>query len=731
MLEKYTDEYQVARNPYLYYKFLDLIKSINDEQVSNSEEIRIDLVNQIEILRAKDEVISKAAYNFMQESRISTKNRNENFSSLENSDESYDKYSSENFNYIVILSQIVHAVLNTYEDTLQMSKTLRIPSILTSKKRHTDFDTPESLQGILQEIQLNGHVLENYAKSLDTLLQNSDLATKIGNNIYNALESYYKMLLQRHSNGLKIFKDPVITDVAFRIFENVDSHGEIESGKSKDQVSAYTIRKAEVLAKVLKDDMVFKFVSDSNILDEFIYDTLTYLEKTLKKLVDIYEPQITMLYSMFNNVPKFTNNPVQRILEIIKDVNPANISYQESKNIKNESEKLIEKVQDETIDKIVYMLLDSKTSFQEVVQYILDRKSELRKFYHDENSFYVCKIGSGNSFKGEAPGALYIIPAEKPNGDIDKILGSNFDEVREFAQSIESASKWHDLFKATSPSKSADKANVLLVGPQGCGKTEVMRAIGADEKSISIFAQASDFETAWKGEADKNVKRLFESGLKLNRDSGKHVHFLIDEIDSVLNNDRNYSGKTNLTLEFQILMDGVVSYPNLSIWGATNNLEKIPIPMIRRFSKVLIVGELNQKERIKLLKMFLDRMPIDKNILDTRWDDWGYLLDGATGDIIRKVADSVWRNKMHNFVIKKPEAAETVLKQLYAEGPFSVEKFDREKFKNTLKPYITVSSIDIEKAIKETTSNVAISIEIATAVETYSKAKSFLDGFKN
>lgn len=60
----------------------------------------------------------------------------------------------------------------------------------------------------------------------------------------------------------------------------------------------------------------------------------------------------------------------------------------------------------------------------------------------------------------------------------------------------------------------------------------------------------------------------------------------------------------NLTLEFQILMDGIVDYPGISLWGATNNPEKIPMPMIRRFNLVEIVGELQSEDRIKLLQMF-------------------------------------------------------------------------------------------------------------------------------
>lgn len=56
-------------------------------------------------------------------------------------------------------------------------------------------------------------------------------------------------------------------------------------------------------------------------------------------------------------------------------------------------------------------------------------------------------------------------------------------------------------------------------------------------------------------------------------------------------------------------MDGIVDYPGISLWGATNNPEKIPMPMIRRFNLVEIVGELQSEDRIKLLQMFLSYLP--------------------------------------------------------------------------------------------------------------------------
>jgi SpoVK/Ycf46/Vps4 family AAA+-type ATPase len=160
---------------------------------------------------------------------------------------------------------------------------------------------------------------------------------------------------------------------------------------------------------------------------------------------------------------------------------------------------------------MVSMLLREHSSVEALIKYILGRKQELREYNLEENSF------------------------------------------------------------STSPSKKADKGNGLLIGPQGCGKTEVLRGIASDRRSIGIFAQASDFLTCWRGEAEKNPKRLFEAGLKIQRESKKQVFFLIDEIDTILNGDRGSAafGGTNLATEFQVLMDGITSYPSLALWGAT------------------------------------------------------------------------------------------------------------------------------------------------------------------
>lgn len=734
MIEKYADtELTVTRNPIQYYAFLDIVNSVDEAQKKSIQEIHFEMLNEIKVLREKSEKIDNAASDFMQESRQNLKLNRGLISTLEQEDDTYQKFHNDHLNFVVMLASLVKSISKTYKDVYEVASSLNPPSTMTiGGKRNISktFDNLEQLMGMRTEMDINGPAIERWVKDLAIFYTNYDVASQLAGGLYQVVDKYYKMLVHRHTKeGIKIHKDAVITDVAYRIFENIDSHGEVESGRDAKTVSAYTLRKAEMLTAAIKDDMVFGFISEPDTLFKFIEDALIQLEGFMKRITEVMKPQIKQVFEKFTMAREAPDvkSTLKRSLAAIKDTNPLNVSYVESTKMKTETEAMADDLTNETIEKIVDMLTNG-APFQEIVQYVLGRKAELKKFFHEENSFYTCKISEGNPFMGLAPGALEVVPAQKPRGDISKILGSGFDEVREFADSIKSSAKWHDLFMATSPSGTTDKSNILLIGPQGCGKTEVMRAIGAAKDSIGIFAQGSDFQTCWKGEAEKNPKRLFEAGVKLNKESGKHVHFLIDEIDAVLNSDRDFSG-SNLTLEFQILMDGVVSYPNLSVWGATNNPERIPMPMIRRFSKVLIVGELNQIQRVKLLKDFLGYMPLGE-IEDAKWEEWGRQLEGATGDVIRKIADYLWRKKMNHFVHSKPTEAEAVMQYLTSKGKFEIDKFDRVEFKKVLGKHFHIGSKDITMSVEENLTNMAVRSEIKTAIQTYERARQLLESLK-
>lgn len=640
--------------------------------------------------------------------------------------------------FLAVVSESVDLLVSSYDMTRSMIQSLR-PGLLmlSSKGQETatsmSFSDFTHVQQLVAEMSFNQPTISRFLTGITSLDVAMGGLQSVARSIEATCAGYHRHLLDRHSTkGVPTFDHPILTDLAITIYKNIDSHGEIESGKNADEVSAYTLRKAITVAESLQNPLLRSFIDNIDAFAEFITQSLSSLGETIESVRDLFTQTSGDIFRILQarKSPRVEMGDIQRCIDLIKYNNPRSIVGRERAVMLSREEKFNNDFRDETIRSMTQMMKGWGSTSEELTNFVLRRKAELRKYFQDENSFYVCQIGSGNSFGGVAPGALQVIPGPRPLANLDDIIGSGFDQVKQFIHQVERTAEWADIFMATSPSRSTDKSNVLLVGPQGCGKSEALRAVGSDTKSISIFAQGSDFLTCWMGEAQKNPKRLFEAGLKLQKEARKHVHFLIDEIDSVLNNDKTYGTSLNLSLEFQILMDGVVQYPNLSVWGATNNPGRIPMPMIRRFSKVLIVGELDTSQRIRLLQHYIRSFLPTLGIQPTHWEAFAEALTGATGDVIRKVCDHVWRTVMTEFVEKKPDVAKK-LKDSLSQGNmrFDVSVFDsnkRARFLDQLEDHVAVTKEMIDESIKLHLSNIAINQEIRTAVETYRNAHEFL-----
>ncbi len=641
---------------------------------------------------------------------------------------SLEHTSSLETNFLRVAMDIVSGIDMTYELIYDMARSIRPGELLITRDGKVPPKGFNDLQHVVYEMEMNLPGVERFVGACDKLASFNMRVCNIVMGIERVMAMYHKAIVDRHSTqGVLVHGNPVATDVAITLYENIDANGEIADGRDPGSVSSYTVRKAEILIRALQDDFVKELMVVPDALVETIARSMRVIQRFVDEIFDRFGGQIDKVLGIVDAGDPVRTTRLQAHLNDLKNVSPSSVTYRDRSLTMTSEERFNLDFKNKTISEVVRLVLDPEVDAGDVIKYVLARKAELRKFFMEENSFYVCRIGHGNPFLGVAPGMLDVIPGVRPDVNMGVIRGSGFDEVREFAAHIVQTSKWHSLFLATSPSRTADKSNVLLVGPMGCGKSEVLRAVGGDKGSIGIFAQGSDFLTCWKGETEKNPKRLFEQALKLQKQSGKRVHILIDEVDAVLNDDREY-GSTNLTLEFQILMDGIVQYPGISVWAATNNVERIPMPMIRRFNKVLVVGELSQQDRVEVLRSYVQYLPVG-DITDAHWDGWAKQLDGATGDVLRKVADVVWRKKVTELVQGRPKDAEACVNFLNRNQKFKLSDFDEEErkaFKMVVGAFMRVEPGDVDASVRANLRNIGVLSEIKAARETYVNARKFL-----
>ena len=204
---------------------------------------------------------------------------------------------------------------------------------------------------------------------------------------------------------------------------------------------------------------------------------------------------------------------------------------------------------------------------------------------------------------------------------------------------------------------------ILLLGPPGCGKTYLAKAIATEAGTPFISMSGSEFVEMFVGVGAGRIRSLFKKARQLAELKGGCIIF-IDEIDAVgaqRATDSGFGGQTesNTTLnQLLVEMDGLKEKDiNIVIIGATNMPEYfLDAALLRpgRFDRKIYVDKPNLEEREKLFAYYLKKVQYDKN--DVKFDRLARITVGNSpadiANIVRESALIAVRNRRTTLTMK-------------------------------------------------------------------------------
>jgi len=163
---------------------------------------------------------------------------------------------------------------------------------------------------------------------------------------------------------------------------------------------------------------------------------------------------------------------------------------------------------------------------------------------------------------------------------------------------------------------------LLMVGPPGCGKTYLAKAIATEAGIPFISMSGSEFTEIFVGVGASRVRKLFKRARTLAYGYGASIIF-IDELDAI-GRQRSFSfmggGQETNSTQNQLLveMDGLQDRDcNVIIIGATNAAEGVlDEALLRpgRFDRKIYIDRPNLQEREKVFEYYLKKVKYDKDI---------------------------------------------------------------------------------------------------------------------
>ncbi|HVW23097.1 MAG TPA: ATP-binding protein [Candidatus Saccharimonadales bacterium] len=177
--------------------------------------------------------------------------------------------------------------------------------------------------------------------------------------------------------------------------------------------------------------------------------------------------------------------------------------------------------------------------------------------------------------------------------------------LREFASDMATPAETFAEYGLEKP------GGVILIGPGGVGKTEMVRALAKENNAMFEHVLTSDIMSMWVGKSAENLRTLFEDAKTMAAEKGRPALIFFDEFDGLFSNNAggNAGSAKALISELKNIMSMLQNYPDVWVFAAANSTDNFDPALLRagRFDVVINVPAPGVEGRRKIFEKYLDR----------------------------------------------------------------------------------------------------------------------------
>ncbi len=189
-------------------------------------------------------------------------------------------------------------------------------------------------------------------------------------------------------------------------------------------------------------------------------------------------------------------------------------------------------------------------------------------------------------------------------------LGGLEEEIQRIREMVELPMRHPEIFQTLGidPPK-----GVLLLGPPGCGKTLLAKAVANESNATFSSINGPEIISKFYGESEEKLREIFHQA---HQNAPSII--LIDELDSIAPKREEVTGEAEKRVVAQLLslMDGLTGRGNVIVIGATNRPNALD-PALRRpgrFDREIEIGTPDKRGRHEILLIHSRGMPLARDV---------------------------------------------------------------------------------------------------------------------